>query len=262
MIFVSIITRSQVQSCLRTIDLLRKRSHDLSNFKIHLVVDNDQIEMYRTITLDPNISVSYVPPCNHLLQPAYMASIQAFLDDGCFFFWPLPDDLLSLDSEWDSRILATRNLFDDGILYLYTESLSRGRRMSIKKGCYGKRFAPSYYFRSKKVTYEEKPYCLVESFGEMFPILSREFVRLSLPVFEYPNHHCGIDIIFGAIAQSLCYRYKINRARLGCGSLDCVDQKKTAKILLRFPPNQELIHEAADRIAIHIAEFREKGEGK
>lgn len=258
MIFVGILTKDRPIECLKTIQILEQTCDDRSNFVIHLAIDRNQLREYRSVTCRPEVIFDEYPPCKGNLKILYSDQIRKFFSSSRYFFWTLPDDVTHIDKGWDSRIVSTYKRFEDDLFYLYTESTERSRNVAMKASCYSKEHCPPGFFESKRTTYECLPYVMVEAFGDMTPVVSLKFAEYTLEAMACDDHHIGIDIINGSLVQALNNRFSINRAVLGPGNVQCIDQAKTAQILRKNPINQNVINIIADRMAIYIHDSKEK----
>jgi hypothetical protein len=231
-------TRSNPKGLIKTLLMMRENCDSISNFDVLVIVDDDQVEMYRDEkdkyirgpreeddidfiadygayelygnSLFDNIIWSY----SKYDQGADWWNIfnirNEFLKDNDYYFDALwTDDFVGLSLNWDKNIVSKKHYFEDDIFTLHQskEGGGEGRLMKGYKGCY----TGTKYYADHEAIWRE---------AECLPVTTR---KMSLMVNEAikPNYLTSQgEMLVASVIMLLYKEYGHNRLVSGDYSWD------------------------------------------
>lgn len=231
-ILVCIPTRNSPTKLNKMVHTLFDTCDNKDNFIIQIIIDKDQINLYRDVSLflgrtfGNNLYWNFVPHLSHSWAEIYKAQYDIISEKDCYFHWPITDDFFGLEKGWDTAILERKKYFDDDIFALYTTSKMGGRCSFAHKMCYTQ--DPPYFEQLKA---HQKEYLksiknrpdfldIVKLFDRLDPILryhdsliifTKKFEDFVFPFFYKKGYESWTGLHIAAVIKFLFSEYGENR---------------------------------------------------
>lgn len=213
-LLVSIATRDRPDGLSRTLKMLYQTCQSRNNFDIQVIIDNDQIEMYKDVIKQHPEYVWWTftehNPSSWL--NLFNAQHKLMRETNYYFFFGLTDDMYGLSKDWDKAILDKKKAFDDDLFVLYTQSHLWGRFPYIHSLCYTwdpwSEIDSEIYRREVKPTYADT----ITLFHESFPVWTKKFGEFIFPLFDKTSKLVwGRELMIAGIIRFLYEEHGENR---------------------------------------------------
>ena len=142
-----------------------------------------------------------------------------------YFNWTISDDIVGFHGDWDERIIAHKEEFDDN-LFTLAHSLGRelnGRKKFVYENCYNIYDIPredlNKHNHLRKINLDlNDPANPARSLSEclwhgceLFPVFTKKWIDIIDPIFQTGNYAAQHDAISAAIVMILKMENNINR---------------------------------------------------
>ena len=239
-------TRNRPDRLIKSLDLLYESCYDPKNFEVHVVIDEDQVDLYDPVFQKyPNIMLGLVEPKKgNGLQRCFLKAFEMFKKRKGYFLYNLPDDLYAAFHHWDKHIASKINYFGDGMFCLHFGGHQEtfARIPYVMEQAYTLPYDHPLSYEAFKNTEHfpemdpDKPQCadflLAYRYCEPFPGQSWKLIDFVQRAYEEVDHTFTHDLIIAFLLQQVNVITGSNRSIYGApGGFRCTDDRTTDSLV-------------------------------
>jgi len=241
-ILLSIPTRNRPEGAAAVMELMLEAAFDPKCFTFQLVIDSDQLELYRPVIkkYSDRTIVAIAEHGGKGLRNVFIKQLEQFIETGSYFLWSLTDDVYGAVHHWDQYLINAKHFYKDDLFLIGSTCVELGRSLDVFKSCYCLDWdsAPLQTAAGQSVQFTgldptnqfDTDFLVLYTFCELFPAYTRRFAQYLQRAFLESDHQIGLDIVAPALVQQMNRISGINR------------------LLLAFPDNiRHTNHDAMDK---------------
>jgi hypothetical protein len=216
-LLINIPTRNNAVGLAATLTMMYKTCSSTMNFDIHIIVDDDQIDLYKDVKekITPglirdkdarekenknNIIWSYPKHQKDDWWNIFTARHNLLKLNDYYFEGLWTDDFEGLSPNWDKRIISKKHYFEDDIFSLHTNRDGiYGRSIDVFKSCY---VDNGTFHKTGGIV---PPSHLIWNYSECLPITTR---KLSLLLYEIMKPYYMTAMTEMLVASVIMLLYK------------------------------------------------------
>lgn len=220
-ISMSILSKDDPKQAINAANLLKQAAHDTSNFKLSLVIDNNQIDMYQSVLkAHPDMDLVPVPSTEKGLRKCFIGAFEHALELGGYFMMALPHDVYGVVNHWDRYVTEKVGFFEDDLLSLFSHQDIFGRSPAVLEGCYCISYSDPNILRPLKTLKDfsldpKKPinidFVTAFEFCELFPCVSYKVAEFVLKFYKADKQPFTHDLVVSIMLQQLFRKTGENR---------------------------------------------------